>query len=142
MSAEYSRITSQFVDVNDNILFDNGYRACRKGFISHRDDSGIFTLQGARNCCRAIYKVTVQANVAVATGGTVGPVSVALQEDGETVGNAIATVTPSAVGEFNHISISTLIAVPCGCCVSISFKNVSATAIDVTNANVIFERIA
>jgi hypothetical protein len=99
-------------------------------------------LKGASNGCKAIHKVTVQANVAVAAGGTVGPVSVALQEDGETVGNAIATVTPAAIGEFNHLSISTLIVVPCDCCVSVSFENISETAIDVTNANVIFERMA
>jgi hypothetical protein len=139
--AEYSNIPLQTVAENSNILFLDGDKACKKGYIQHRSGAGVFRLKGASNGCRAIYKVSFQANVAVATGGTVGPVSVALQEDGETLGNAIATV-PGVIGEFNHISISTLIAVPCGCCVSISFENVSATAIDVTNANVIFERIA
>jgi hypothetical protein len=140
--AEYSYVPLQTVAEDENILFLDGDRACKKGLIQHRSGSGVFRLKGASNGCRAIYKVTVQANVAVATGGTVGPVSVALQEDGETIGNAIATITPAAIGEFNHLSISTLIVVPCGCCVSVSFENISETAIDVTNANVIFERMA
>ena len=52
--AEYSAVALQTVEVDDNILFNNGNRACRKGFISHRDDSGVFFLKGASNGCRAI----------------------------------------------------------------------------------------
>ena len=37
MAAEYSAIALQTVAVDDNVLFNNGFRACRKGFISHRD---------------------------------------------------------------------------------------------------------
>ena len=47
MAAEYSAIAAQNVAVDENILFDNGCRACRKGFIQHRDDSGIFFLKGS-----------------------------------------------------------------------------------------------
>jgi hypothetical protein len=143
MSAEYSYVPLQTVAEDENILFLDGERACRKGFISHRNTSGVFRLKGANNTCKTIYRVTFDANIAVATGGTVGPISVALQEDGETLGNAIATVTPAAVGEFNNVSISTFVVVDNGCCKNISFENVSdGTAIDVTNANVIFDRIA
>ena len=144
MSAEYSYVPAQTVAEDENILFLDGERACRKGFISHRHASGVFRLKGANNTCKTIYRVTFDANIAVATGGTVGgPISVTLQEDGETLGNAIATVTPAAVGEFNNVSISTLVVVDQGCCKNISFENVSdGTAIDVTNANVIFDRIA
>lgn len=144
MSAEYSYVPVQTaIAENENILFLDGERACRKGFIKHRDTSGVFHLKSANNTCKTIYRVTFDANIAVAaTGGTAGPISVALQEDGETLGNAIATVT-AAVGEFNNISISTFIVVEYGCCKSVSFKNVSdGTAIDVSNANVIFDRIA
>ena len=51
MAAEYSAVTLQTVDVDDNIIFANSFRACRKGFIEHRNDSGIFTLKGATNGC-------------------------------------------------------------------------------------------
>ncbi len=143
MAAEYSAVALQTVAVDDNVLFSNGYRACKKGFISHRDDSGVFTLQGARNSCRAIYKVSFQANIAIATGGTVEPISIALTINGETLGNATAIVTPAAIGDFWSVSVETFIDIPCTCCVTVSVENTSATtAIDVTNANIIFDRVA
>ena len=143
MAAEYSRIADQTVAVDENILFNNGSRACRKGFIQHRDDSGIFFLKGASNGCRAVYRVTFNGNIAIATGGTVEPISAAMTINGEALGNATATVTPAAVGDFFNVSVTTFIDIPCGCCVTVSVKNVSdTTAIDITNANIIFDRVA
>lgn len=145
--AEYSRIDLQTVDVDENVLFNNGNRACRKGFIQHRDDSGIFFLKGANNGCKAIYAVTFTGNVAVAPadeGGVLQPVSVALTINGEPLGNGTAIVTPAALGtDFFNVSITTFIDVPCGCCVTVSVENTSDTsAISVQNANIVFERIA
>lgn len=142
--AEYSNVVLQTVAVGDNLLFENGTRACRKGFISHRDDSGIFFLKGANNGCKAVYRVTFDGNIAVATdGGTVEPISVALTINGEALGNATAVVTPTVAGAFFNVAISTFIEIPCSCCVTVSVENTSATTpIDVTNANIIFERIA
>lgn len=143
MAAEYSRIAAQTVAVDENVLFDNGCRSCRKGFIQHRDDSGIFFLKGSSNGCRAVYRVTFDGNIAIATGGTVEPISVALTINGEALGNATAIVTPAAIGNFFNVSVTTFIDIPCGCCVTVSVKNVSdTTAIDITNANVIFDRVA
>lgn len=143
MGAEYSFIPVQTVAEDGNILFTDGDRACRKGFITHRSGSGVFRLKGTSNGCKAIYKVEFNANIAVATGGTVGPISVALQEDGETLGNAVAIVTPAAIGDFFNVSLSTFIYIPCGCRVTVSVENVSdGTAIDVANANIVFERVA
>ena len=143
MAAEYSAIAAQSVAVDENVLFDNGCRACRKGFIQHRDDSGIFFLKGSSNGCRAVYRVTFNGNIAVATGGTVEPISVALTINGEALGNATATVTPAAIGDFFNVSVTTFVDIPCGCCVTVSVKNVSdTTAIDVINANIIFDRVA
>ncbi len=143
MAAEYSYTALQTVAEDENVLFFNGCRACNKGNITHREDSGIFRLKGASNVCKTIYKVEFNANIAVATGGTVGPISVALSEDGEIVGNAVAVVTPAAVGDFFNVSITTFVIVPCNCCVTVAIRNNSdGTAIDVTNANIIFERVA
>ena len=143
MAAEYSAVAVQTVAVDDNILFGNGSRACRKGFVQHRDDSGIFFLKGATNGCRAVYRVTFNGNIAIATGGTVEPISIALTINGEELCNAIATVTPAAIGDFFNVSVTTFIEIPCGCCVTVSVENVSdTTAIDVTNANIIFDRVA
>lgn len=143
MAAEYSNVALQTVAVDDNILFENGNRCCRKGFISHRDDSGIFFLKGATNGCKAIYKVHFDGNIAIATGGTVEPISVAITINGEALGNATAIATPAAIGDFWNVAITTFIDIPCGCCVTVSVENTSdTTAIDVTNANIIFERVA
>ena len=143
MAAEYSGIALQTVAVDDNILFENGNRCCRKGFISHRDDSGIFFLKGATNGCKAIYKVHFDGNIAIATGGTVEPISVAITINGEALGNATAIATPAAIGDFWNVAITTFIDVPCSCCVTVSVENTSdTTAIDVTNANIIFDRVA
>lgn len=143
MASEYSFSPAQTVAENANILFLNGNRSCNKGYITHRTDSGIFKLKGATNSCKAIYRVTFNGNIAVTTGETVGAISVALQEDGETVNNAVATVTPAAVENFFNVSLDTFVTIPCGCCVTVSVKNISTgTSIDVTNANIIFERVA
>lgn len=146
MAAEYSYIPTQTVAEDENILFLDGERACRKGYVQHRNSSGVFRLKGAANACKTIYRVQFNANIAVAPaadGGVLGPISVALQEDGETLGNALATVTPAAIGNFFNVPLSTFIIVPCGDCVTVSVKNVSdGTAIDVANANIIIDRVA
>lgn len=143
MAAEYSYPLLQTVAEDENVLFLDGDRACHKGCITHRSGSGIFRLKGATNGCKTIYRVNFTGNIAVATGGTVGKISIALQEDGETLQNAVATVTPAAIGDLFNVSITTFIVIPCGCCATVSVKNISdGTAIDVTNANIIFERVA
>ena len=143
MAAEYSAIPVQTIDVDENVIFMNGSRACHKGYIQHRDTSGIFFLKGATNGCRAVYRVTFNGNIAIAEGGTVEPISIALTINGEELGNALATVTPAAIGDFFNVSVTTFIEIPCGCCVTVSVENVSdTTAIDITNANVIFDRVA
>ena len=146
MAAEYTAVTLQTVDVDDNIIFANSFRACRKGFIEHRNDSGIFTLKGASSGCRATYRVTFNGNIAVAAaddGGVLEPISIALTINGEALGNATTIVTPAAIGDFFNVSVTTFIDVPCSCCVTVSVENTSDTsAIDVTNANIIFDRVA
>lgn len=143
MAAEYSYPLVQTVAEDENIIFLDGDRACRKGYITHRSGSGVFRLKGAGNACKTVYRVTFNANIAVAEGGTVGEISVALQEDGETLQNAVATVTPTVAEAFFNVSLTTFIIIPCGCCVTVSVENISdGTAIDVTNANIIFDRVA
>ena len=152
MAAEYSYVPVQTVDVDDNVIFMDGDRACRKGYISHRTGSGIFFLKGATNGCKAVYRVTFDGNIAVAPaadGGVLGPISVALTINGEALGNATAIVTPAAIGDFFNVSITTFIEIPCGCCVTVGVENVSegaaaaaGSAIDVANANIIFDRVA
>jgi hypothetical protein len=145
MAAEYSNTPLQTVAEDANVLFGNGERSCKKGYIDHSNGAGIFTVRGVPGY-KAIYRVQFQANIAVAPaadGGVLGPISVALTENGEALGNATAIVTPAAIGDFFAVSISTFIALPCGCCKTFAVRNVSdGTAISVQNANIIIERVA
>ena len=148
MAAEYSYSLTQTVAVDENILFLNGDRCCKRGYILHNNTSGVFRLKGiCKNCAtRAVYKVNFHANVAVAPaadGGVLEPVTLALTQNGETMLNTVSTVTPAAIGNLWVINFETLIELPCGCCDTISVRNISATtAIEVENANILFERIA
>ena len=148
MAAEYSYPLSQITAVDENILFLNGDRCCKKGFIVHGDASGVFRIKGiCKNCApRAIYKVNFHANVAVAPadeGGVLEPIVIALSQNGETARNTVSVVTPDAIGDQWVVNFETLIELPCGCCDTISVRNISAnTSIEVENANILFERIA
>ena len=143
MAVEYSYPLTQTVEADENILFLNGDRCCKKGLIMHTDNSGVFRVKGVSNCCKTIYKVHFNANIAVSTGGTVEPISVALTQNGEVLRNAIATVTPVAIGDLWNVSLETFIELPCGCCDTITVRNISdTTAIDVVNANLIIDRVA
>ena len=148
MASEYSYPLTQVVAADENILFLNGDRCCKRGYILHNNTSGVFRLKGiCKNCAtRAVYKVNFHANVAVAPaadGGVLEPVTLALTQNGETMLNTVSTVTPAAIGDLWVINFETLIELPCGCCDTISVRNISATtAIEVENANILFERIA
>ena len=148
MAAEYSYPLAQTVAVDENILFLNGDRCCKRGYILHNNTSGVFRLKGiCKNCAtRAVYKVNFHANVAVAPaadGGVLEPIIVALSQNGETMQNTVSVVTPAAIGDQWVVNFETLIELPCGCCDTISVRNISAsTSIEVENANILFDRIA
>ena len=113
-----------------------------KNCIMHREGSGIATLRGITNQCKARYKVSFGANIAVPTGGTVGAISMALAVNGEPLNSATAIVTPAAVEDFGTIYVSVFVDVPRGCCVTVSAENTSTQTISVANSNLIVERIA
>ena len=131
----------QTVPANQNVYFTDTV-ICGNGSISHRDDSGLVTLRGVTNQCRARFMVTFGGNIAVPTGGTVGPISLAIAIEGEPVTATTMIVTPAAVEQFFNIKSSVFIDVPRGCCTSISVQNVSDEAIVVQNANLIITREA
>ena len=133
--------TLQTVQANQNVYFTDTV-ICGNTSISHRDDSGLVVLRGITNQCRARFKVTFGGNIAIPTGGTVGPISLAIAIDGEAVPATTMIVTPTAVEQFFNIGASVFVDVPRGCCVSISVKNISTEAIEVQNANLIITREA
>lgn len=139
---EYSYPLAQTVAASSNLIFLNGDRCCKKNLITHNDNSGVFRIKAAGNCCKTIFRVKFNGNIAIATDGTVGEIGVAFAQNSETLNNAVAIVTPAAVGELWNVSLETFIELPCGCCDTLSIKNVSGTAITVENANIIIDRVA
>lgn len=139
--AEFCGIFVQQVATGQNVAFTET-PVPGSNCVVHRDGSGIVTLRGMTNQCRARYKVVFGGNIAVATGGTAGPVSVAIALEGEALGSAAATVTPAAAGNFFNVFAAAFIEVPRGCCVTVAVKNTSDQTIEVENANLIVERVA
>ena len=131
----------QTVSANQNVYFTDTI-TCGNCAITHRDDSGLVTLKGMTGQCRARFRVSFGANIAVPTGGTVGPISLAIAIDGEAVRSTTMTVTPTVVDAFFNIFSSVFIDVPRGCCVTISVKNITDVDVDVQNANLIVDRVA
>ena len=95
-------------------------------------------MRGITCQCRARFKITFNANIAIPTGGTAGAISI----DGEPVRSTNMIVTPAAVDEYFNIASSVYIDVPSGCCSQISVENTSTQAINFQNANLIVERVA
>ena len=139
--AEYLAVASQEVAANGNVVFTN--TAVRgSNCIQHREGSGIVTLRGITNQCRARYFVDFSANIAVPTGGTAGAISLAIAISGEPVLSSQMISTPAAVAQFNNVSTGIYVDVPTGCCVNIAVENTSGVAIDVANANLVVTREA
>lgn len=138
---EYTAIATQTVAANQNVLFTEAPIPCTKGLVTHRVDSGLFNLRGNCSQCRVRYKVDFIGNIAVSTGGTPGPISVAIAVDGEPLPSSVATVTPTAAEAFFNVAASEYVDVTKGCCASLSIRNVSGEAIDVSNANLIITRV-
>ena len=150
--AEYAFNPVQLVEPNQNVLLDTVI-PCNKGYVYHREQSGILILRGIVNCpqaCFARYQVTFNGNIALPEGAEVGPISVALAIDGEPIQTSRAIITPAAVDEYGNVTSTAIITVPRGCCFSVTVENTSAPAapggvapeINVQNANLVVSRIA
>ena len=148
MAVELTAPAVQTVQYGGNVLFTYAPVRCNRGYVVHRDGAGIITLRGVNCQCRARYKVTFGGNIAIAAGGTVAPISVAIAIDGEPLTSTTMTVTPAAVGDFFNVSRPAFVDVPFGCCATVSVENTSTTAagvaipIDVIAASLTIERVA
>lgn len=131
----------QTVPANQNVYFTDTVVSGNYS-IGHRDDSGLVTLRGVTNQCRARFKVSFGGNIAVPTGETVGPISLAIAINGEPVRVSTMTVTPAAVEQFFNVSGAVYIDVANNCCLNVSVQNISTIPVEVENANLIVERRA
>ena len=155
--AEFTYNPVQNVAPNQPVILQTVI-GCPKGYVYHRNNSGIVTLRGITNNCFARYQVTFNGNIAIPDGGTVGPISVAIALDGEPLLTSRAIVTPAATAtdpptqeNFFNVTSTAIITVPKGCCFNVSVENTSesatpattpAPAILVQNANLTVSRIA
>ena len=132
----------QTVTENGNVVFTNTSVA-GSSCIVYRQGSGLVTLRGLTNGqCRARFRVTFGGNVAIPTGGTVGPITVAIGINGEPVQTSERIVTPAAVNEYFNVYRSMFLDVPRGCCSQVSVENLTGGSILVQNANLTIERVA
>ena len=150
--AEFVENAVQLVEPNQNVILETAI-SCNKGYVYHREQSGILILRGIVNCpnaCFARYQVTFNGNIALPEGADVGPISVALAIDGEPIQTSRAIYTPADVDEYGNVTSTAIITVPRGCCFSVTVENTSAPAapggvapeINVQNANLVVSRIA
>lgn len=150
MAAEYLAVNEQSVSLYNPVVFSASI-PCRRGYVYHEDETGIFILRGKTNQCYATYQVTFNGNIAIPEGGTVGPVAIGLTVNGEQRPSSRAIFTPAAVEEFGNVTSTAIIKVPCGCCFSLAIEAVPgstdptatpAPVISVVNANLVIDRIA
>lgn len=158
MMAEFTKNEVQTVLPNQPVTL-NTTIGCNKGYVYHRNGSGIVTLRGVTNNCFARYQVTFNGNIAIPDGGTApGPISVALALDGEPILASRAIVTPADTAtepptqeNFFNVTSTAIIDIPKECCFNVSVENTSesvdaattpAPPILVQNANMTVSRIA
>ena len=158
--AEFTYNPIQVVQANQPVILNTSI-PCNKGYVYHRNESGIVTLRGIVNnacSCFARYQVVFNGNIAIPTDGTApAGISVALALDGEPILTSKAIVTPAAVAadpptdeNYFNVTSTAIITIPRGCCFNVSAENTSASAdsatpapaINVKNANMTVTRIA
>lgn len=126
---------------------------CNRGYVLHRNGSGILTLRGITSgcACFARYQVTFNGNIAVPEGGTPAAIAIALALDGEPLQTSRAIVTPAAAEQYFNVTSTAIITVPKGCCYTLAVENVDAgvggeivdqQTISVADGNLVVSRIA
>ena len=150
MAAEYLANAVQEVSLNAPAIFTASI-PCKKGFVYHEDETGIFILRGITSQCYATYQVTFNGNIAIPEGGVVVPIAMAVTVNGEPRLTSRAIFTPSIAGDYGNVTSTCIVKVPKGCCFSLSVEAVPATTdptvtpapvIELQNANLVINRIA
>ena len=141
--AEYVNVPVQEIEQGQNVQLMDSI-PCNKGYVIHRNGSGILTLRGIVNNggCFARYQVEFNGNVAIPTGGTAEEISVALAINGEPIQSSRARVTPTVTDAYFNITSLANITVPRGCCYTLSVENTSGQAIEMQDANLTINRTA
>lgn len=138
---EITANATQTVSAGSNVLFTSTpvRGSCS---ILYTDGSGLVTLRGLTNQCRALFKVNFHGNIGLPLGQTPAAIQISIANNGETVNATTMISVPAAVGTLQNVGTTTYIIVPKGATAQISIKNTSSVPVNVANANLIVERVA
>ena len=134
MAAEYLANAVQQVALNSPVVFTASI-PCRKGYIYHEDETGIFILRGIvnnNNACFATYQVTFNGNAAIPEEGEVTPIATAIVVSGEERQGSRAIFTPAAIDDYGNVTSRATVDVPKGCCFTVAVEYVNGTVNDPT----------
>lgn len=146
---ECSNNDVQTINPGESAVFNLVESTPINSLVLHRLGTGSILLKGiVRNrpfCpCKgprtASYLIEFGANVAVPTGETVGPITVAVAVNGTTIPSSQMISTPEAVDEYNNVSVAKTVDIYAGCCETVSIRNISPIPINMQNANLIISR--
>lgn len=124
----------QVVEPAQNVLF--AANRIRVGCsIRHDIGSGLFTLTKP-----GVYKIDFDGNIIASVANQVA--ELAIEVAGEPIQSAASADTLTTIGDNASVALSALVRVPCGCCVSVSVGNISASNFGIENADIIIEKVA
>ena len=133
--AEYlTRDTVESVALNSAIPFVDSI-PCRKGYVFHVNNTGIFVLRGIVNnptACFARYVIDFTGNIAIPTGGAITPIATAIVVSGESREGSRSIFTPAAVDTYGPVHSRAIVDVPKGCCFTVAVEYVNGTVNDPT----------
>lgn len=153
MAAEYLANAVQEISLNAPAIFTASI-PCRRGFIYHEDETGVFILRGITDQCFATYQVTFNGNIGIPEGGEITPIAIAISINGEPRLTSRAIYVPGdtiEADDWGNVTSTAIIKVPKGCCFSLSIEAIPATTdpaiipapvIAMQNANLVINRIA
>lgn len=129
--ASYITTTDALVALNGTIPFNSVSIPCNKGNVVPLVP-GILNLNGGSSNRFARYRVVLQGNIQIPTGGAVTPIALGITLNGVTIPESVAIITPTAVENYQHIHTQAIVTVPCGCCLTVSAAYVDGTEDDPT----------
>ena len=128
--AEYlTRDTVETVALNTAVPFVDSI-PCKKGYVIHNNNTGIFILRGITQNCFARFNVEFTGNIAIPEGGAVTPIATAIVVSGESREGSRSISTPAVVDEYGNVTSRATIDVPRGCCFTVAVEYVNGTVND------------
>ena len=131
MAEFVTRDGTETVALNAPIPFGNSI-PCKKGYVIHNNNTGIFVLRGITQNCFARYNVEFTGNIAIPEGGAVTPIATAIVVSGESREGSRSISTPAAVDEYGNVTSRATVDVPRGCCFTVAVEYVNGTVNDPT----------